>query len=180
VFTRATTPDHAPASGLAPRNDRRARDWPKDTLRNEHRSPLLLLRGRAALSGTSNVRQDVVGWSRVLRGPRCRARPRSRRGWLQLLDLGSTRHTGLPLPTRCGRRSRVPPTGRPGCQAPDLEPSGWSVVFDCETTKDMFHSCASGLPGAHDDLLAEAGFFYEPEISGPMTGDAAPVRGTPT
>jgi hypothetical protein len=60
------------------------------------------------------------------------------------------------------------PSGRPRVAGVgDLEPSGWSVVFDCETTQDMFHSLRFGAYQVrHDDLLADAGFFYEPETVG--------------
>jgi len=58
-------------------------------------------------------------------------------------------------------RPRLPHDGR------DLEPSSWSLVFDCETTQDMFHGLRFGAYQVrHDDMVAETGFFYEPEVLG--------------
>jgi hypothetical protein len=60
------------------------------------------------------------------------------------------------------------PTGRPRIQGTeDLEPSSWSLCFDCETTEDVFHSLRFGaFQVRKGDQVKEAGLFYEPEVLG--------------
>src|SRR5215204_4674502 len=66
-----------------------------------------------------------------------------------------------PEPLPIAVRAYAPP---PVPKREPLEPSEWTLVFDCETTRDTVHALRFGaFQVRHRDELHRAGFFFDPE-----------------
>lgn len=63
-------------------------------------------------------------------------------------------------------RAFVPHRSKPGSSASRVEPSEFSLVFDCETTSDTVHSLRFGCFQVYwQDYLQNQGLFYDPSLT---------------
>jgi len=63
-------------------------------------------------------------------------------------------------------RAYVPHQSKPGSTGARVEPSQYSLVFDCETTSDTVHSLRFGCFQVYwQDFLQSQGLFYDPSLT---------------